>query len=127
LYLTNLATKYLQLAVLSMQAILGPHKLLDDITSLLIAPSVIVRAIVFKTDMARYGHTYIFSGGSAGKLSVHGSTVPEQARKRYLKFQLTVNYRLRRKEMDLRSAESMIILTLPSESLKRPNDDDIEP
>jgi hypothetical protein len=110
-----------------MQAILGPHKLLDDITSLLIAPSVIVRAIVFKTDMARYGHRYIFSGGSAGKLSVHGSTVPEQARKRYLKFQLTVNYRLRRKEMDLRSAESMIILTLPSESLKRPNDDDIEP
>jgi hypothetical protein len=60
--------------VLSTQAILGPHKLLDDITSLLIAPSVIVRAILFKTNMARYGHTYIFSGGSAGKLSVHGST-----------------------------------------------------
>jgi hypothetical protein len=53
--------------------------------------------------------------------------VPEQARKRYSKFQLTMNYRLRRKEMDLRFAESMIILTLPSESLKKPNDDDIEP
>jgi hypothetical protein len=56
-----------------MQAILGLHKLFDDITSLLIVPSVIVRAIVFETDMARYGHTYIFSGGNAGKLSVHGS------------------------------------------------------
>ena len=93
-----------------MQAILGPHKLFDEITSLLIAPSVVVRAIVFETDMARYGHTYIFSGGSAGKLLCMG--VPEQARKRYLKFQLTMSYRLRRMEMHLRFAESMIILTL---------------
>ena len=53
--------------------------------------------------------------------------VPEQARKRYLKFQLTMNYCLRRKEMNLRFAESMITLTLPSESLKKPNDGDIEP
>jgi hypothetical protein len=60
--------------VLSLQAIFGSHKLFDDITSLRIAPSVVVRATVFETDMARYGHTYIFSGSSAGKLSVHGDT-----------------------------------------------------
>jgi hypothetical protein len=57
-----------------MQVIISPYKLFNDITSLLIAPRVIARAIVFETDIAYYSHTYIFSGGSTGKLSVYRST-----------------------------------------------------
>lgn len=40
--------------------------------ALRIAPSVVARAMVFEADMARYGHTYIFSDGIAEKVAASG-------------------------------------------------------
>lgn len=59
--------------MLSLQAKFGSDELFEDLPSLRIAPSAMARAMVFETDMARYGHTYIFSGGDKGGLSTSGT------------------------------------------------------
>lgn len=74
-YVADLATGHSQLAMLPLQVKVGSDGLFDDFSALRIAPSVIapsvmVRAMVFEVDMAHYGHTYLFSGGTVKKASM---------------------------------------------------------
>ena len=129
-YMTDLATKYSQLAMLSLQAKFGSDELFDDLPSLRIAPSVVARATVFETDMARYGHTYIFSGGSTEKLSVQGTTGASKKKAVAIPANDTLSPSSQgnrfevRKEHDHSDVTEML---QPQESLNKPNDGDIEP
>jgi hypothetical protein len=59
--------------MLSLQAKFGSDELFESLPSLRIAPSAMARAMVFETDMAQYGHTYVFSDEDKGGLSASGT------------------------------------------------------
>ena len=60
-YLTELATQYQRLMMLSLEAKYGSDELFDSFPSLRIAPAVTSRSVTFDREMARCGHEFSFS------------------------------------------------------------------
>lgn len=127
-YLTDMATRYSQLAMLSLQAKFGSDELFDDLPTLRIAPSVVARAMNFEADMARYGHTYIFWGGIVKEASMNGtaegSTQASVATQPDEELQLVsrkMNFQVR-KERDHSDVAEVLQL---QESMSGPNEGDI--
>jgi hypothetical protein len=128
-YLTDLATRYLQLTMLSLQAKFGSDELFESLPSLRIAPSAMARTMVFETDMAQYGHTYIFSGADKGTQfmsEIHGiSKKMELATRSGDELPLSsqaVGFEVRKEH----GHPDVTEILQPQELLDRPNDGDIE-
>jgi hypothetical protein len=115
--------------MLSLQAKFGSDELFESLPSLRIAPNAMARTMVFETDMARYGHTYIFSGGDTTRLSM--SETLGVGRKREIttrpddqlpSMSDVVGFEVR-KEHDHSDVTEIL---QPQELLDKPNDGDIE-
>jgi hypothetical protein len=76
-YLTDLATKYQQLVMLSLEGRIGSNEVFDGMPSLRIASSVTARMAIFESDMANHGHLFRFSGDQA-QTSAEVTSKPSQ-------------------------------------------------